>query len=826
MPIGLILSAAPASAEAEVTLTGPPNSNALSPHVVFPNLGPVSWPLDCSTWPVNQPDDGHLASIFGHRIHGGGADFHRGMDLRCDLQGDTCCKHSDDSITCDTKSCTGTSVELPGAPVYALLAGTIERVADGDNKNLVVRTIRPSNDIQIGDTDCNQMFIWYQHMQLPYAKAWQVGQAVLQGEILGWQGNSGANTFHLHLSTRVCENSRADGDPLGTLDPEVNPFQLIGSDNGQAPQILALSTVFEGSDLVVSVQIETDDPDFDQLEIAVYDAPNNERHVRRLGYNSRAGIDVPGDNIDTSLLLPDQLSELTTIQEPAPPVATSGWTLTARFQGLNLTSDLSSRVQVKAADVFGNTAIEEVEIFGSARIGDFVWQDDNGNGLQDGGEPRLAGVGVELFKATDTLVHSAVTDSQGAYSFTDLVAGDYYLRFSPPAGYGATVQVEDSPELDSNVVAQTRETEVFSLASGQTDLSIDAGFTAGCTDVTLVSFHSEWRTSDAFVPDWQTSGFDDSGWNELQGALGFDDGDVHSTIPNTGLTSYFRLELEIEDASLFDSLDLSLFRDDGAVVYFNGTEVMRSNMPGGLITHNTAAPGGNQSVDTVSLPATHLLTGTNTLAVEVHNRELDSDLVFDLELRASACNACLGEVTRPVEAWTYIEQNDTDDNHGGEDELRVYGSPERSSLLRWDLTGLPADAEVLHAELIVEVTDATASDYPIFALQRAWDEGSVTWEIVADDPADILWDLAGARGANDRDDTPLGLASFDTLGTRTMVFNVSGRNLLSDWLGGAVANHGLMIRGEGGGTLKIRSDPNLGSSLPRLRMIYAAGCGN
>ena len=825
----LLVGFAPAASSAvvEETLDGPPDAGPLSPHVVFPDLGQLSSPLDCSAWPEDVPDDGYLASIFGHRTHGGGTDFHRGMDLRCDLEGDTCCQHPDGTITCGTKTCTGEDVEVSGAPVYALLGGTIERVGDGDNNNLVVHTVRSSDDISIGEIACNEMFLWYQHMQDPYAQSWQVGQSVLPGQLLGWQGKSGAATVHLHLSTRVCENSRADGDPVGTLDPEVNPFQLIGSDDGQAPEILSLQAAFEGADLLVTVQLETDAPDFDQLEIAVYDARNDERHVRRLGYNSRLGIDVPGDNIDTSLLLPDQLSELTAIAEPAPPVTTSGFTLTARFEALNLASDPSSLVQVKAADVFGNTSVREIELFGSAEIGDLVWSDDDGDGLQDAAEPGLAGVDVELLAAGGTPVASTFTDIDGHYSFSQLVAGDYFLRFSPPAGFGATGQTPGSPDLDSDVVPQTTETAVFTLASGQSDLTIDAGFVPGCSDVALVGFHSEWRTSDTYAAGWNATGFDDSAWSELQGAFGWDDGDVYSEIPNTGLTSYFRLAFEVTDAVLFSSLDLSLFRDDGAIVYLNGVEVMRSNLPADAVTHDTRASSSDQSTVTASLPASHLATGANLLAVEVHNRSLSSDLVFDLELRASVCQACVAERTLPAQAWAYLEANDPDDNNGGAVELKIYGSPERTSLLSWDLADLPADADVLHAELIVEVTDETPSEYQLFALKRAWDEASVTWNQAAGGDPAVLWGAAGAHHASDVDATPLGLASLGDPApfTGTVVLNVSGRGLVGDWIDGSFANHGLMIRGEGGGTLKIHSDPAAGPPLPRLRLLYASGCG-
>ncbi len=830
----IVLASAPALAQVEETVAGAPDLAPLSPHVTFPDLGTIPWPIDCSAWPEDPPDDGYLASIFGHRIQSG-TDFHRGTDLRCDLEGDTCCQPiGGGPIQCGTRTCSASEEEVAGAPIHAIAGGTVHKAKNVSNNNLVIKTEWAADDISVGATDCDTMYVWYQHMRSTYAinpetdLEWQVGDTVIQGQHLGFQGKSGANSVHLHLSARVCTNSRADGDPPGTLDPEMNPFQLIGSDNGQAPEILSLATGFDGADLLVTVQIETNDPDFDQLEIAVYDAALDQRTVRRLGYNSRLGIDVAGDDIDTSLLEPLDLSELTTIQEPAPPVATSGFTLSARFTGLALASDPDSRVQVKAADVFGNTAISELQIFGDAEVGDAVWSDDDGNGLQDAGEASLAGVGVELYTAAGALVDQAVTDAFGGYSFTELVAGDYFLRFSPATGYGATAQVAGFPELDSDVDPQTGDTAVFQLTSGESNLSIDAGFTAACFDVALVSYASMWRHSGTHATDWSSPSFDDGAWSEGLGDLGYNTGRVYTTIPENGLTSYFRLAFEVADVSLFDNFDLSLYRDDGAVVYLNGVEVMRSNLPTGTIDEDTAASSYSEATETVNLPASYLLTGTNVLAVEVHNRVTGSDFSFGLELTSSVCRACVHAATLSAVAGTYLDSDNPSDVNGGDAELRIDGDPERSVLLAWDLASLPSGADVLHAELVVEVTDDSSSDHRIFRLSRAWDEASANWNYASGGASTVAWESPGAGGVSDRDSTPLGLTSFDdgAPAASTVVLNVSGRALVEDWIGGTVANHGLMIHGDAGENYqqKIQSDDTAGS--PRLNLVYATACGN
>ncbi len=848
--LALALAATPVFAEdVEETFQGEPDSSALSPHVVFPDLGTIPWPLDCSQWPETSPvtpDDGYLASVFGHREHGGGADFHRGIDLRCNVNGKTCCQRSNETIYCDKTTCDGDDEEL-GAPILSLFDGIVHTANSGDNNNLVIETTLTGGDeIQIGDETCDTIYVWYQHMRSPYAEAWQSTDPtdtdtynVSRGDVLGYQGNSGANSVHLHLSTRVCGNSRADGDQDEPLDPEVNPFQLIGSDDNTAPAINSMTTEFAGTDLVVTVEIETEDPDFDKLEITVYDADQDQSTVRRLGYNSRFGIDVLSGNIDTYLLEPDEDSEIISLLEPDPPTATSGLTLEATFENLNLASDTDSYVQVKVADVWGNTSIEQLYLFGDAEIGDFVWDDVNGDGIQDAGEPGLAGVAVELYSPISGLVASTATDAQGNYSFDGLVAGDYYLSFQAPAGYGATVQVQDPSfdNVDSNVNRQTLETAVFPVTTNALDLSIDAGFTSACFDVTLVGRNSEWKTSGSHATDWNTLSFNDGGWSELQGALGWSNGRVYKTIPSSGITAYFRLEFDVEDVTLFDTLDLELLRDDGAVVYLNGVELMRSNMPAGAIDENTRASGFGEATVTANVPATSMRTGPNVLAVEVHNGSPTSDMVFDLAMRSKVCRSCLTETFLSADAGTYIREPNTGanaNNYGDDEAIEVDGDDdktdssgkEKNALISWDLTGLPTNADVLHAELMVEVTNKSSSDFPIFALVREWDESSTTWDDASDSPL-VPWEAGGAHGASDRGTTPLGLVSLNQTGAKIVELNASGRAQVNDWIDGTADNYGLFIYGEVDETdgLDFESGDD-GTTAPRLRLIYASACGN
>ena len=107
------------------------------------------------------------------------------------------------------------------------------------------------------------------------------------------------------------------------------------------------------------------------------------------------------------------------------------------------------------------------------------------------------------------------------------------------------------------------------------------------------------------------------------------------------ITTYFRQTFNVSDPSLFQSLTLSLVRDDGAVVYLNGTEVFRTNMPTGTIAYNTTATSAiEETTDTTSVNPALLQAGSNVLAVEIHQANgTSSDISFDAAARRIDVNA-------------------------------------------------------------------------------------------------------------------------------------------------------------------------------------------
>lgn len=164
----------------------------------------------------------------------------------------------------------------------------------------------------------------------------------------------------------------------------------------------------------------------------------------------------------------------------------------------------------------------------------------------------------------------------------------------------------------------------------------------------LVSSNSVWKYFDKgqdLATAWRDPGYDDSPWLAGPAELGYGDtadGRPEATVVDFGPdpqnkypTTYFRKNFDVGTAQYF-FLVAYVLRDDGAVVYLNGAEGARLNMPAGTITYNTFAPTQANDDGTIFFPVVlngNLVPGNNTLAVEVHqNIGTSSDLSFDMEL--------------------------------------------------------------------------------------------------------------------------------------------------------------------------------------------------
>ena len=118
----------------------------------------------------------------------------------------------------------------------------------------------------------------------------------------------------------------------------------------------------------------------------------------------------------------------------------------------------------------------------NAQLGDFVWHDLNADGIQNAGEPGIAGAAVELFscpaEGEGTLLATTTTNANGLYLFANLLPGDYYVQFAKPDGFlfASPVLQGSNPALDSDADPTTGRTQCVALAEGESNLTLDAGF--------------------------------------------------------------------------------------------------------------------------------------------------------------------------------------------------------------------------------------------------------------------------------------------------------------------------------------------------------------
>lgn len=165
--------------------------------------------------------------------------------------------------------------------------------------------------------------------------------------------------------------------------------------------------------------------------------------------------------------------------------------------------------------------------------------------------------------------------------------------------------------------------------------------------------NSSWKYNDtntALADQWKNANYDVTAWQQGNGPLGY--GDPVTTQTNTGLiTAYFAKDFTVNLNDLSSTMELGVMRDDGIVVYLNGEEVVRDNMPSGTIDFTTLSSttidGAAESVYNVfSIPKSKFVNGNNRISIELHNRGASSsDLRIDAYLKTTAtvtpvpCNA-------------------------------------------------------------------------------------------------------------------------------------------------------------------------------------------
>jgi hypothetical protein len=233
----------------------------------------------------------------------------------------------------------------------------------------------------------------------------------------------------------------------------------------------------------------------------------------------------------------------------------------------------------------------------------------------------------------------------------------YIRSYFSLSGEQAIVSVANSFPADGGVAvnASVIENYPFSMTTYKDlELSLEAlpakGFNfrywkyAGYSTIHYVfPLGSEWRYLDEatdYPENWITESFDDTAWKKGSGQLGYGEGDEATVISygsdanNKIPAALFRKKFTLADTSGMSDMDLELQMDDGAIVYLNGKEIFRSNMPTGTVSFTTNSTEANDQVTVYTKVAKEsFLVGENIIACEVHQYNgTSSDLGFDLSL--------------------------------------------------------------------------------------------------------------------------------------------------------------------------------------------------
>lgn len=252
------------------------------------------------------------------------------------------------------------------------------------------------------------------------------------------------------------------------------------------------------------------------------------------------------------------------------------------------------------------------------------------------------------------VVNEACYDNSAVSDETGNTGLDWIeLYNSGPSG----VNVLDYGLWENNTYAESVKLPNYTIPAGGflvvfADSALISPYTVwtNAPDLAVVPANATWKVSapsSAPAATWKTNTFNDASWGSGIAPFGYNDPKLNmdcATVLGYGgnpanryPAAYFRKSFTLVNLSAVTGLVVNARLNDGAVVYLNGVEVMRQNMPAGAVAYATLASMGVPSTLWTStlLPTNGLVAGTNLLAVEVHQASVSSvDLIMDLTVTA------------------------------------------------------------------------------------------------------------------------------------------------------------------------------------------------
>ena len=251
-------------------------------------------------------------------------------------------------------------------------------------------------------------------------------------------------------------------------------------------------------------------------------------------------------------------------------------------------------------------------------------------------------VGLSRFCTNEVLVNYSIDGTDGTHSSGTLIFPQGLTRrFIPvPTSITGVLRVALSDPMNADVTGTS------------TLLFQNIAPAPGFAPTVLSPLGATWKYlddgSEQGIP-WRGTNFNDGAWNSGAARLGFgsDQAPLGTTIRRfvTGTSGpqvtnfYFRRSIVVTNPAAFTTIQFRYQRDDGCVLYVNGNEAFRNNMPAGTIVATNFATATVSGIPaaltfyTNNIATTNFLAGTNLIAVEVHqSTATSSDIGWELEV--------------------------------------------------------------------------------------------------------------------------------------------------------------------------------------------------
>ena len=249
-------------------------------------------------------------------------------------------------------------------------------------------------------------------------------------------------------------------------------------------------------------------------------------------------------------------------------------------------------------------------------LGDRVWHDLDGNGEQNTGEPGLPGVTVQLLDAAGTVMATEVTDADGLYGFTGILAGTYTVRVSAGSLPSSAAWL---PTFDLDGLASSHSATV-AVTEGEDRDDVDFGYKVN---------------EDTPEPGCAADGFADGSLSDAWSTAAIGDDDLGSAVESGG-----RLRLSSNGSELYHG------DDNGFFVYQDAVGEIRAEVE--LIDFPVDGGGNHRKAGLVLRAGTAPDAARVMVMVEPHFNGGGPAVLFDTRLASGQTPVEMGSTVQGV----------------------------------------------------------------------------------------------------------------------------------------------------------------------------------